>query len=295
MSVGHKVVCVVTQPDRKKGRGLLMGSTVIKDIARKDRLEIYQPENINTPEAVKYLKKFESDLFVVVAYGQILSEVILNIPRIFCVNVHASLLPKYRGAAPINWAIINGDKATGVTIMKLTREMDAGDIILQKESNIAKQDTAVTLENKLSDLGSLALLESLKLIKENKYKLIPQDKNKATFAPKLKKQDGLINWNRPAVIIYDLIRGCLEWPGAFTYYKGKMLKIYKASVVGTQIDRLSAPGEILETAKDGIVVATQEHNLLIEELQLEGRRRMKAIDFIAGHKLRIGDMLMNKK
>lgn len=291
MSAGHRVVCVVTQPDKQKGRGLLLGSTAIKDIAKREGLDIYQPVDINAAESVEYLKDFLPDLFVVVAYGQILSQKILDMPSILSVNVHASLLPKYRGAAPINWAVINGDKNTGVTIIKMNKKMDAGDILLQKAVSIIKEDTAVTMEDKLSKLGAQALLESVRLIKDNAYQAIPQDDKKLTLAPKLHKDDGLIDWNRSAREINNLIRGCLEWPGAFTHYKGKILKVYKSSTAGIRIDKQLIPGEVIEVSNDGICVATSEGSLSVEELQLEGGKRMSARDFLSGHKLQVGEVL----
>ncbi|MDP3732029.1 MAG: methionyl-tRNA formyltransferase [Candidatus Omnitrophota bacterium] len=292
---GHKVSCVVTQPDKKQGRGLSIGATAIKELAREFNLKIFQPENINIPEAIKPLKGLNPDLFVVIAYGQILSSGIFNIPKIFSLNVHASLLPKYRGAAPINWAIIKGEKIAGITVIKMTKEMDAGPIIQQKETEISNLDTSITLEDKLSGLATQLLLSTLLSIEDNNYNLIPQDENEVSFAPKLKKEDGRIDWNKAACDIYNLIRGCISWPGAFTNYKGKLLKIYKARV-SSQVSKFASsnPGEILEATKEGIVVATGKDNLIIEELQIEGKRRMRAEEFIAGHKVCIGE-IFNKK
>lgn len=289
---GHKISCVVTQPDRKKGRGLHLSATVIKNVAGVAKLKIYQPQRINAAEVLRFFKDLNPDLFVVVAYGQILSKDVLEIPKIFSINVHASLLPKYRGAAPINWAIINGDKTTGITIMKMSEKMDAGPILLQKNIAILGGDSAITLEKKLSCFGADLLLDSLKLIENNKYDLKLQEELDVSFAPKLKKPDGLINWNRPAQEINNLVRGCLNWPGAFTHYKGKLLKIYKATVIVSNYQTIKATaGQILGVAKEGISVATGGDNLLIEELQIEGKRRMGAGEFIAGHKLCPGDRL----
>jgi len=295
LTSGYKISCVVTQPDRRKGRGLNLSGTVIKTIALESGLRIYQPKQINTSEARGLLKKLEPDLFVVIAYGQILSRQILDIPKILAINVHASILPKYRGAAPINWAIINGEKNTGLTIIKMTEKMDAGPIIAQKTMEISDEDTAVTLENRLSEETAELLLDSLKSIAANNYNLKSQDKNMVSLAPKLKKEDGLINWAKPAQNIYNLIRGCLEWPGAFTYYNGKLLKVYKAKV-GLRVSRFlsSHPGEIIDVSKEGIAVATGKDNLSIEELQIEGKRRMKIEEFIRGHKILKGEILGQK-
>lgn len=297
---GHEVRCVVTQPDTKKGRGLKLNKTPIKEFAQLFGLDIYQPEKINTSPSADFLKKLSPDLFIVIAYGQILSQDILNIPKIMAINVHSSLLPHYRGAAPINWAIINGERETGVTIIKMAEEMDAGDIILQKKININAEDNFLTLENKLELLSQELLLETLDLIGNNNYKLTPQDETKKTFAPKLKKEDGLIKWQNSAISIYNQIRGCLNWPSAFTYYKGKILKILKAKVFQMNVlsmgqldftEERIIPGQITAISKHGIFVAAGRDILAIEELQIEGGRKMTTSEFIAGHKIQKGETL----
>jgi methionyl-tRNA formyltransferase len=289
---GRKISCVVTQPDRQKGRGLTLESTQIKRVSLEFALPVYQPQKVNTPEVIQFLKDLSPDLFVVIAYGQILGQEILNIPKIFSINVHGSLLPKYRGAAPINWAIIKGEKTTGITIINMVREMDAGPIIFQREINISDDDTAVTLEDKLSREACEILPDVIKNIEIKSYKLIAQDEGKASFAPRLKKEDGLIPWDKSAQDIYNLIRGCFGWPGAFTYYQGKLLKIYKAEV--SPLARLPVcpmPGEIVKVSKEGIVVATGKDSLIINELQIEGKRRIKAEEFISGYKISVGEKL----
>ena len=208
------------------------------------------------------------------------------------INIHASLLPKYRGAAPINWAIINGDKITGVTIMKVTKKMDSGPIILQKNIQISDCDTFISLEGKLRILGAELLLEAISLLKTKKFKLTLQDDAKVTFANKLKKRDGCINWNESAGKIFDLIHGTLPWPGAFTHYKGKLLKIFDAKVA-TVFDTKNQvyPGEIVQVLKSGLTVAAGKGYLEINELQLEGKRKMTVEEFIAGHKIKVGEKL----
>ncbi len=295
LSTNHRISSVLTQPDKQKGRGLSMAGTPIKNIALEEGLKLYQPVDINAPESVKILKELNPDLLVVIAYGQILSQEVLNIPRIFAVNLHGSILPRYRGAAPINWAIINGDSTTGVTIIKMVRQMDAGPIILQKEVAIADADTSLSLEDRLSDLGSHLLLQSLKAIENGNYSLIPQDGRLASLAPKLKKEDGLIKWDKPAQDICNLIRGCVSWPGAFTYCQGKLLKIYKVKVL--KLTGLAAGhncGEIIKVARDGLYVFTGRDILMVEELQIEGKRRMTAEEFISGSKTGAGEILGNK-
>ena len=302
LATKHKISCVVTQPDKKKGRGLHFEGTAIKVVAEESGLEIYQPYKINTSDAIKFLKDLKPDLFIVISYGQILSQEVLAIPKIFCINVHASLLPKCRGAAPINWTIVNGEKTSGITIIKMTEEMDAGPIILQKIININDSDTVITLQDKLSKVAAELLIDSFRAIENNDYKLTPQDEKKVTFAPKLKKEDGLIYWNKPAYNICNLIRGVYAWPGAFTYYHGKILKIYRARVFQLSAApclpagrscQLSA-GEVVKVDKNSIVVATGKDYLIIEELQIEGKRMMRAEEFIAGHRIQAGEILGRK-
>ena len=231
----QEVCCVVTQPDKKKGRHLHLAGTDVLATAKAAGLKTFQPENINSPESLDYLKNLSADIFVIVAYGQILSQAVLDIPRIFPINIHASLLPKYRGAAPINWAVINGEKNTGVSMIKVTRKMDAGPIIAQKELSIDIADDSVILEDKLRALGVELLVEGLKDIKNEVFKLVEQDEKRVVMAPKMKKINGYIDWELSAPEIYNLVRGCLPWPGAFTYYKGKLLKIFKANDPPTEI------------------------------------------------------------
>jgi methionyl-tRNA formyltransferase len=281
---------VVTQPDRKKGRGLHLEGTPVKKLASDVGLKIYQPAKINTAEAKELLTSLKADIFVVVAYGHILSKDILSIPSKFCVNAHASLLPQLRGAAPINWAIIEGKKQTGVTIMEMAEKMDAGAIISQESIDIRESDTAVSMEGKLSMLAAGLLIKTLDDIEHGRHTLTQQDELKVTFALKIAKEDGCIHWDKSAREIHCLIRGCLGWPGAFTHYKGKMLKVYEAGDIRLSgYEGTGRPGEILEVSKDGIVVATGKGELIIKELQPEGKRIMKAAEFIAGHKLSVGD------
>jgi len=292
LTTKHSVSCVVTQPDKQKGRGLHVEATFVKALAIKKGLRIYQPQRINTEEAVEFLKDLKPDLFVVIAYGQILSSKVLSIPGIFAINAHASSLPKLRGAAPINWAIINGEKNTGVTIIKMTEKMDAGPIIGHKTVEIKEDDDALSLEEKLSRIAKDLLLQALAAIENNNYTLTQQDEKKATFAPKLKKEDGLIYWHKSARDISNLIRGCLNWPGACTHYKGKILKIYKAKVFQSPpVMPQSSPGSVTQVNKDGIIVATGKDSLIIQELQLEGRRKMESSEFILGHKIEAGQIL----
>lgn len=292
LGTAHKVSCVVTQPDRIKGRGLFLQGTPVKSTALEAGARIYQPESSNSAEAEQYLKGLNADLFIVVAYGQILSEAILDIPKVFSINAHASILPRYRGAAPINWAVIRGEKKTGVTIIKMTKKMDAGPVILKKNLDISDDDSALDLEDKLSHLAAQALIETLRKIEDNNFTLTPQEEENMSLAPKLGKDDGRIAWPNTAQNIYNLIRGCLPWPGAFTYYNGKLLKVYKAKVF--QLSALSSQlsaGQVIKVDKDIIIVACGKDYLSIEELQIEGKRKMAAEEFICGHKISAGEKL----
>ena len=291
----HELVCVVTQPDKKKGRHLHVAGTDVKSIAMAAKLKIFQPENIKATESVKFLKSLGADLFVIVAYGQIFSQEVLDIPGIMPINIHASLLPRYRGAAPINWAIINGDKKSGLTIIYVTRKMDSGPVILQKEMKIEDKDTSVTLEEKLSLASSGFLADALNIIDSRDYRLVEQDEDGVILAPKLKKEDGLIDWNTPAGDIHNQIRGVLPWPGAFTSYRGKMLKIFQADILPIFPNHKPVCGEVVRADKHGIVVAAGRGFLEIKELQLEAAKRMSAQSFVMGHKLTTGEILGKNK
>lgn len=289
-AAGYNISCVVTQPDKKKGRGLHLAQTLVKKAAQDLNLMLYQFANVNNPETIKCLKDLQPDLFIIIAYGQIVSQEILDIPKLFAVNVHASLLPKYRGAAPINWAIINGDKETGITIIKITRRMDAGPIIVQQKVKIDEKESAITLEEKLSRQSAPLLIQCLQSIQDNKYALTPQDRTNVIYAHKLKKIDGLIRWEKNAREISNLIRGSFPWPGSFTFCKRKIIKVHAAKILSAfDLPRPPLPGEIIMISKEGIMVATGNDNLLIEELQPEGKRIMKADEFISGHKICVGD------
>lgn len=290
----HEVVCVVTQPDKKKGRHLQVSGTDVKSTAVLAKLKIFQPENIKSKESVNFLKSLAADLFVIVAYGQIFSQEVLDIPKIMPINIHASLLPRYRGAAPINWAIINGDKSSGVTIMYVTLKMDSGPLIMKKEIKIEGTDTSVTLEEKLRQLGAELLMDTLKIIDRRSYCLVDQIEDQVMEAPKLKKEDGLIDWCSAAADIHNQIRGLLPWPAAFTRYRGKMLKIFQAEVLPLFLNHEPLPGEVVRAHKDAIIVSCAKGFLAIKELQLEAGKRMSAQSFIIGHKLSAGEILGKK-
>ncbi len=280
----EELILVVTQPDRKKGRSQRMTPTPVKEEAGRLGIEIFQPDDVNCPSSIDNLKKFNADLFIVVSFGQILSGELLEVPKKFSINVHASLLPKYRGAAPINWAIANGEKETGITVIKMNEKMDEGEIILKEAVSIANNEDAVELSKRLSKKGVEPLLNSIDLIKRDTVTLAEQEDARVTYAPKLKKQDGLIDWNWSAEKIYNRIKAFVPWPGCFTRMDEKILKIWRARPDTNALSADSKPGIVLETGKDGILVGTGKGVLRIIELQPEGRRRMNAEEFIAGHK-----------
>ena len=285
-----EVIAVVTQPDREKGRGRKVVFSPVKELTLEYGLPIYQPEKVQEEAFQEDIEAFHPDLFVVVAYGQILSTSILKIPRYGAVNVHASLLPKYRGATPIAWAILKGEKITGVTTMLMDEGMDTGDILLQKSIPIREDETSETLHEKLAVLGAQLLLETLEGMKTGNIRPIPQDHSKATYAPSLKKADGRIDWRKEAIEIDRQVRGFNPWPGAYTEWKGHNLRIWKGA-----IREEASPvkeGTVGWVGSDFIEVGTGKHSYLIREVQLEGKRRMSVQDFLSGHPISIGTIFV---
>jgi methionyl-tRNA formyltransferase len=284
----HKVLAVVTQPDRQKGRRLKVSPSPTKVLAKTKEIAVFQPDDASSKESIAYLKKLNADLFVVVAFGQILKKEVLETPGVYAVNIHSSLLPKYRGAAPTNWAIMNGDTASGVTIIRMNEKMDEGDIILKKEIAIDKEDTNITLSEKLADIGADALMEAMESIGSASVRFTKQDDSAATYALKLKKEDGLINWNESAVKIHNKVRGLLPWPGAYTHFKGKILKILKTEVLEAGNCK-GVNGEVVDVIKHkGIVIKAGEGNLLIQYVQIEAKKPFDTDAFLCGHKIPIG-------
>jgi len=280
----HQIVACVTQPDRPKGRGLKLLVSPIKELAIKHKIPLMQPESLKDDNVVVELKSFQADVFVVVAYGKILPESILMTPRIFCVNVHGSLLPKYRGAAPINWAVINGDDRTGVTVMKMSPILDAGEIILQASLEIACDDTVVCLRQRMAQLGAVTLLEALKKIESNDFSLMRQDLSQVSYASKLNRELGHVDWKDSALHISNLVRGLQPWPGVSASFKGKKFKILSAQSLPMN-ELKSPPGFVVAINKEGIVVATGNQALLIKEVHPESGKPMEARSFAVGHKL----------
>ena len=283
LKTGKNIVGVFTQPDRPQGRGLKIRISLIKELALEKRLSLFQPEKINRDESVEIIRSLSPDLIVVVAFGQIISQRILDIPRFSSINVHASLLPKYRGAAPINRAIIQGEKETGITTMIMDKGLDTGNILLQRKVVIFPEENAGELHDRLAFLGAEVLKETLEKLVQEGLTPYKQEESEASYAPPLKKEEGLIDWKKPAETIYNHIRGMNPWPGAFTYLEGKILKVFYAKHVISET--LCEPGKVVKTSDEGIVVSTVEGHVLLTEIQLENHRRMSAALFLRGHPL----------
>jgi methionyl-tRNA formyltransferase len=287
-----EVVAVVTQPDRKKGRGQRVAFSPVKEETLLNRMReilLFQPEKVREETFQENMRGLRPDLFVVAAYGQILPKSLLEIPHYGAVNVHASLLPKYRGAAPIAWAILKGERVTGVTLMKMDEGMDTGDILSQREIPIEDEETAETLHDKLASLGAPLLLETVSRMKRGEATPMPQDSSKVTYAPPLKKEDGRIDWKREAIEIDRQVRGFSPWPGAYTLVEKQFLKIYRGEVRGDNPG--GDAGKVLWVGMDFVEVGTGGGSYLIKEVQREGKKRMSIRDFLAGHPIPVGTVL----
>lgn len=286
---GHEVTAVVTQPDKQKGRGREVQMTPVKDCALKHGIPVFQPVKIKDPEAVKRLREYPADIFVVAAFGQLLSEEILTMPKFGCINIHASLLPAYRGAAPIQWVILNGERETGVTIQQMAKGLDTGDMLMKKKVAIEPRETGESLHDKLMAAGAELLVEVLPLIEEEKLVPEKQDDALSCYASKLTKAMGLIDWKKDAVTLERLVRGLNSWPSAYTFYKGKTLKIWEADVLDEEAS--GKPGTVERVTKDSIEVATGKGLLQIRSLQPEGKKRMAVKDFLLGYEIKPGQRL----
>lgn len=279
----HQIVGVVTQQDRPKGRGHKMQCTPVKEKALELEIPVYQPEKVKNAEFVEILKNINPDVIVVIAFGQLLSKEILQLPKYGCINVHASLLPKYRGAAPIQWAVIDGEKTSGVATMYMEEGLDTGDVIDVTEIPLEEKETGGSLFDKLSLAGADLILETLKKLENGTAKRMPQNHEASTYAGKITKELGCIDFNDSAVRIERLIRGLNPWPSAYTLLDGKILKIWDADVIKEECNM--QPGQIISISRTGIEVATGEGILNIKELQMEGKKRMPADAFLRGYKI----------
>lgn len=284
----HQVQAVVTQQDRPKGRGHKMQYTPVKEKALELNIPVFQPEKVKNPEFVDILKEMNPDVIVVIAFGQILSKEILDLPKYGCINVHASLLPEYRGAAPIQWAVIDGKKESGVTTMYMAEGLDTGDIIDKKVIELDKKETGGSLFDRLSLIGGDLILETLKHLEDGTAKRIPQDDEKSSYAGKITKELGHIDFTKSAVEIEQLIRGLNPWPSAFTHVDDKTLKIWDAEVIDEPVKE--EPGTIISTNKT-LKVATGDGYLDIKELQLAGKKRMDIVSFLNGYSIKSEKMI----
>ncbi len=286
IEAGHEVALVVTQPDKPKGRGNVMQCSPVKECALAHNLPVFQPKKIRESENVEYVRSFNPDIIIVVAFGQILSKDILDMPKYGCVNVHASLLPKYRGSAPIQWAVINGDEVTGVTTMRLDEGVDTGDMIAKRQVRLSEDETGGSLFDKLAVVGAELCVETIKMIEDGTAEYTPQNSEESTHVGKIGKELGAIDWTKPAVQIERLIRGLNPWPSAYTNLGGKTFKIWKAAVLEGENDYES--GCIYKVTKDSMCVQTGDGALSLKEVQLEGKKRMEVDAFLRGNQVEEG-------
>ena len=286
------IVAVITQPDRPKGRGRKPVAPPVKNIALEHEIPVLQPLKIKTSEFTDSLRQFAPDVIIVAAYGRILPPQVLRLPPHGCINIHGSLLPRHRGAAPIQWSIIKGDEEVGVTIMQMDEGLDTGDIILRKAITPEPDETSGSLFPKIAELGGQALMDTLDMLRIGGLALIRQDHGQATHAPLLSKQDGLLDWNQPAKNLHNLIRGLDPWPRAFCIEGKSKLQLFNPEVVFENSSL--PPGTIIRADREGLLVSTTEFCLLIKEVQPEGKKRMKVEAFLNGHQLKPGDHLTGK-
>jgi methionyl-tRNA formyltransferase len=281
------VIGVMTQPDRPAGRGQKTALSPVRKIAQARGLPVLAPEKIRDPGFLQTLNSWHPELIVVVAYGRILPRAVLELAPHGCINVHYSLLPKYRGAAPAAWTILNGDPKGGVTTMKLVEKMDAGPIYLQEEVTIAPDETTGSLQAKLTPIGARLLLDTIRGLKDGSVLPQMQDEANVTFAPMIKKEDGLIDWNQAAIGIERRVRGLSPWPSTYTHIKGKLLKIHRAKIVAAETS--GNPGEVLRADAGGLWIATSSGIIGLEEVQLENRKRLPGAEFLKGTRVKVGD------
>jgi len=287
IEAGCHMVGVYTQPDRPSGRGKKLTPPPVKQLAEKTGIPVFQPLKLRQPEAVEQLRELAPDLIVVVAYGQILPKSVLDIPPYGCINVHASLLPAYRGAAPINKVIIDGGTETGVTTMYMDAGLDTGDMLVKRATPIGDRETAGELHDRLAELGREAMEETLRQLCAGNLQREVQDDSQSCYAPMLKKEDGVIDWSQPAVQIHNQVRGLDPWPGAYTWLDGEVLKLADTVPTGES----GSAGTVLKSSADGVLVACGAGSLLIQQLQLPGKRRLPAADFLRGRALPPGTRL----
>ena len=283
----HQVVAVVTQPDRPRGRGQHAAVSAVKALALEHHLTILQPASLRPAAALEALAALRPDIIVVVAYGNLLPPAVLALPPYGCINLHASLLPKYRGAAPVHWALIHGDTVTGYTIMQMDEHLDTGPMLWREECAITPEDDALSLGVRLAEAGAQGMLEVLAALERGTLTAQPQPEAGASYAPKLTRELGRLNWHRPAVTLHNLVRGLVPWPGATTAWRGTAVKLWRARVQATPAE--SPPGTITAVLPEGLCVACEAEQLLVQELQPANRRRMSAREFVQGYRAQPGE------
>ncbi|MFB3926657.1 MAG: methionyl-tRNA formyltransferase [Syntrophales bacterium] len=287
---GYPVIAVVTQPDRPKGRGRRNEPPPVKTAAEKYGLRVIQPESVRDSSFLEFFRRLAPDMVVLVAFGQILPAQIISYPPKGCINVHPSLLPRYRGAAPINWALIRGDKETGVTVIMMDEKVDSGDILIQENTMIAPEETFGQLRDRLAEMGARLLLRAIEAVVEGTVTGTPQDPSQATYAPRLKKEDGRIHWSTDFSSIVNLIRGLSPAPGAYTCIEGRQLKVFTAS--GEASERVDGPpGKVTGQSDRGLRIAAVNGYVYLQDVQLEGKKRMPIQDFLRGYKIEPGTVL----
>ena len=290
IAAGHEVCLAVTQPDKPKGRGGKMQYTPVKEKALFYNIPVYQPKRVRDPECVEELRKYNADVMVVVAFGQILPKEILEMTPYGCINVHASLLPKYRGAAPIQWAIIEGEKVTGVTTMQMDEGLDTGDMILKTEVPVAADETGESLHDKLAAAGAALCVETLKALEDGTAVREKQGESPTAYAKMLTKELGNIDWAEPAVKIERLVRGLNSWPSAYTHWNGKVMKIWRAAAEASETADVQ-PGTVVSVEKESFAVQTGDGVLRVLEVQMPGKKRMDAGAFLRGNTMEPGELL----
>ncbi len=288
---GYEVVAAVTQPDKPKGRGNKLTAPPVKEFAIKNGIQVLQPAKIKTSEFVEQIRELQPDLLITAAYGKILSKELLEVPVLGCINVHGSLLPAYRGAAPINWAVINGEEKTGITTMFTDVGLDTGDMLLKSELAIGPDMTVGELHDKMAVLGAQVLRETLLELKKGTLKRIPQDDSVSTYAPMMNKELGLIDWSKKASEIHNLVRGTDPWPGAYTLLEGNRMRVWKTVLTRESADSCQENGRILKVDDQGILVKCPDENLLLLEVQFDSSRRMSVKEYIRGHEIKTGETL----
>lgn len=290
---GYEVIAVVTQPDKPKGRGNKLAAPPVKAFALKHGITVLQPSKIKIPEFVEQIRNLAPDLLITAAYGKIISKEMLDVPTLGCINVHGSLLPAYRGAAPIQWSIINGEKVTGITTMFTDVGLDTGDMLLKKELEIGSDMTAGELHDAMAVLGAQVLKETLSELKRGTLIRKQQEDSLSSYAPIITKEVGLIDWNKTAQQVHDLVRGTSPWPGAYTFLNESKMRVWKTCLLDLENNQNHCTGEIVRVDESGLLIKCSDGYIIISELQFDSSKRMKVSDYLRGHKISIGEKLGN--